>query len=209
MNRITKEDTQVLSEAYAQVISEALPGSGREEGKMPGMPAGAQAMPFEAGGGAGKLGEPESLATYQIGNPERFKAFVSYCGAKCVGRMLGDFPKKYENWQSILEKIITKCGKKVLADIEASESKQVPDTRKQMQLRLGNYITTFALMGEKLFNKDISEHVGRNVLDALERAGVIVEVDRVNKAGKQIGTRSKSVFSGPASKATAEDLSHI
>lgn len=220
MNRITKEDTHVLSEAYAKVISEALPGSGREEGKMPGMPAGAQAMPFEAGGGAGKLGTPESETTYETGNTNEFKAFLHYAfqsagrpgisagtNVKKLG-LIGDFPAKYENWESILKRIITASGKKVLDDIKASEAQKVPDSRDEFHERLAQFIRKIAIHGERPFNISHASHLARNVCDALERAGVVREVDRVNKAGVAVGPRSVAKTT-VASTATADDVTFI
>ena len=45
MSRLLKEDAAVIGQAYEKILSEALYGGGQEEGKIPGFPRGAQAMP--------------------------------------------------------------------------------------------------------------------------------------------------------------------
>ena len=47
MSRLLKEDAAVIGEAYEKILSEALYGGGQEEGKIPGYPKGAQAMPHQ------------------------------------------------------------------------------------------------------------------------------------------------------------------
>lgn len=61
MSRLLKEDAAFIGEAYEKILSEALYGGGQEEGKIPGYPKGAQAMPWHLGEVGSSFKDNESL----------------------------------------------------------------------------------------------------------------------------------------------------
>ena len=141
-------------------------------------------MPFVSGEG-GFGGDADDK--YETGNADKFKAFGSkYSGAGGVSDR--------EDFSEILQSIINSVGKDILAAI-ADEDGRIEDNKREAGKRAGEIL--FQKSGG-VFGKTHSQHLGRNVVDALLRADIIREVDSAR--GKSGGAKEKkgltSDFSG-------------
>ena len=149
------------------------------------------APPFEPGESPG--------SPVNTSDPSDFKAFTQpqYKGATRGISERDDF-------QNILQGIIKRIGKVLLDEIEAGGGR-VEDSRQEMNERAGRAIMkwiTIGSTGKPLFQGSHAKHLGRNVVDALVKAGHLKEVDSArgrHKSGGGGGVGSKSQFSGDVS----------
>ena len=155
-------------------------------------PLNEMAPPFEAGGSPGE---------FSTSNRDDFKAFTQP-QYKSATRGIADSPE----FEMILKNIIRTVGKAILKEIEGSGGR-VPDSRQEMNERAGAAIQRLILAGGKpLFQGSHSKHLGRNVVDALIKAGHLKEVDSARGRHKSGGSAGKAPPSAANISFGDEDL---
>jgi len=158
-----KKDLALISETYARdVLNEAVP-------------------PFELGSNYESPDESKYKAERGQANPKGlFKAFnpETYKHDKGVVKLASS-----SNFGVLLTAIINKVGKDIVAAI-SDEGGRIEDSKQEAAERAGAIIQKRIIdraTGSPMFSNSQSKHLGRNVVDALERAGVIKELTRTRK----------------------------
>lgn len=160
-----KKDLALISETYAKsVLNENVP-------------------PFELGGSY----ENPDPSKYETGERGKFKAFQSEKYPKQT-RGFSENP----DYERLLTAIISRVGKEIVAAITDAEGR-IEDTKQEAGQRAGEIINrTILVKGQPLFQASHAQHLGRNIIDALERAGVIKELPRTRSGGES-SVASKAV----------------
>lgn len=114
---------------------------------------------------------------YGVEDPDNnFKAFTKYPSATKDIQNREDLP-------DVLKVIVNQIGKQIVQTI-ADEGGRIEDSKQEAGIRAGELI----FQKYPFFRKSHTKHLGRNVIDALLRAGLIKEVDR----GTGSGSRQRS-----------------
>jgi hypothetical protein len=114
---------------------------------------------------------------YKLDDRNEWKAASSDTYSKMTGD-LGNNPE----FKEIMSSITDAVGASILQAIQDAGGK-IPDNRKQLQERVAKVVKSIEIGGRPLFTPSHTIHVARNIVGALERAGVIKEVDKTRAGG--------------------------
>lgn len=143
-------------------------------------PLNEMAPPFEAGGSPGE---------FSTSNRDDFKAFTQP-QYKSATRGIAESPE----FEQILKGIISSIGKALLSEIKGAGGR-LPDSRQEMNERAGRAITSLIVSKgtqKPIFQGSHAKHLGRNVVDALIKAGHLKEVDSARGRHKSGGSAGKA-----------------